>query len=136
MTKRLDIESAPFAPYRFGEIPLRNCVVMASMTRGRPSEATWISRRAIGLINVPGLFTDEQTGARRVVIDAVDATGGRIFAQLAHSGAVSHPDFFDGALPVAPSAVNPGQRSFHPRRLQGHGDAARHHPGRDRDDDR
>ena len=35
-----------------------------------------------------------------------------IFAQLAHSAAVSHPDFFDGRLPMAPSAVNPGQRSF------------------------
>ena len=32
--------------------------------------------------------------------------GGAIFAQLAHSGAVSHPDFFDGELPPAPPAVN------------------------------
>jgi N-ethylmaleimide reductase len=139
MTKRADIDGALLAPYRFGEIPLRNRVVMASMTRGRAtnaalaptelhveyyrqrasaglimSEATWISRQAIGLINVPGLFTDEQTAAWRTVTEAVHATGGRIFAQLAHSGAVSHPDFFDGALPVAPSAVNPGQRSFTP----------------------
>ncbi len=41
--------------------------------------------------------------------------GGAIFAQLAHSGAVSHPDFFDGELPPAPSAVNPGLKSFTPR---------------------
>jgi N-ethylmaleimide reductase len=35
-----------------------------------------------------------------------------IYSQLAHSGAVSHPDFFDGVLPLAPSAVNPGLRAF------------------------
>jgi N-ethylmaleimide reductase len=31
--------------------------------------------------------------------------GGKIFAQLWHVGRVSHPDFHDGALPVAPSAL-------------------------------
>lgn len=45
---------------------------------------------------------------------AVHSEGGAIFAQLAHSGGVSHPDFFDGELPPAPSAVNPGLRSFTP----------------------
>jgi N-ethylmaleimide reductase len=44
----------------------------------------------------------------------VHSEGGAIFAQLAHSGAVSHPDFFDGELPPAPSAVNPGLKSFTP----------------------
>ena len=76
------------------------------------TEATWISREAIGFTNVQGLFTEEQTIAWRAVTDAVHDAGGRIFAQLANSGAVSHPDFFDGRLPMAPSAVNPGQRSF------------------------
>jgi N-ethylmaleimide reductase len=32
--------------------------------------------------------------------------------QLVHSGAISHPDFFGGALPLAPSAINPELRSF------------------------
>jgi N-ethylmaleimide reductase len=126
-------------PARLGLLELRNRVVMASMTRGRAtnvglvptslhveyykqrasaglliSEAVWISRKAIGFINVPGLFTPEQVAAWRVVTDAVHAVGGRIFAQLAHSGAVSHPDFFDGGSPLAPSAVNPRLRSFTP----------------------
>jgi N-ethylmaleimide reductase len=126
-----------FTPTRSGSLELPNRVIMASMTRGRAtnrglvptslhveyyrqrasaglviSEAIWISERAIGFVNVPGLFTSEQLIGWRAVTDAVHAEGGRIFAQLAHSGAVSHPDFFDGALPLAPSAVNPGLRSF------------------------
>jgi N-ethylmaleimide reductase len=137
MTNQTTLEGSLLAPYRFAEMLLQNRVVMASMTRGRAknaalvptelhvdyyrqrasaglimTEATWISREAIGSINVPGLFTEEQTIAWRAVTDAVHDAGGRIFAQLAHSGAVSHPDFFDGRLPMAPSAVNPGQRSF------------------------
>jgi N-ethylmaleimide reductase len=78
------------------------------------SEATWVSRESIGFINVPGLFTPEQVKGWRAVTDAVHAAGGTIFAQLAHSGSVSHPDFFDGIPPLAPSAVNPGLRSFTP----------------------
>jgi N-ethylmaleimide reductase len=76
------------------------------------TEATWVSREGIGFINVPGLFTPEQVEGWRAVTDTVHAGGGTIFAQLAHSGAVSHPDFFDGMPPLAPSAVNPGLRSF------------------------
>jgi len=113
--------------------------VMASMTRGRArnaelaptelhaeyyrqrataglilTEGTWISPSAIGVINVPGLFTERQVEGWRAVTTAVHSEGGAIFAQIAHSGAVSHPDFFDGKLPPAPSAVNPGLKSFTP----------------------
>jgi N-ethylmaleimide reductase len=76
------------------------------------TEATWISREAIGFINVPGLFSAEQVEAWRKVTDAVHDAGGHIFVQLMHSGASSHPDFFGGALPLAPSAINPQLRSF------------------------
>ncbi|TKC78841.1 alkene reductase [Trinickia terrae] len=126
-----------FAPYALGELQLKNRVVMASMTRGRArnaelaptelhveyyrqraaaglifTEGTWISPRAIGFINAPGLFTERQIEGWRAVTSAVHSEGGTIFAQLAHSGAISHPDFFDGELPVAPSAVNPGLKAF------------------------
>lgn len=40
------------------------------------------------------------------------AEASRIYLQVAHSGAVSHPDFFAGLPPLAPSAVNPGLRAF------------------------
>ncbi|QBR04143.1 alkene reductase [Paraburkholderia pallida] len=133
-------DQAPlFSPYALGELQLGNRVVMASMTRGRASnaalaptelhveyyrqraaagliftEGTWISQRAVGFINAPGLFTERQVEGWRAVTSAVHVEGGKIFAQLAHSGAVSHPDFFNGALPVAPSAVNPGLKAFTP----------------------
>jgi N-ethylmaleimide reductase len=76
------------------------------------TEATWISREAIGFINVPGFFNAEQVSAWRKVTDAVHDAGGHIFVQLMHSGASSHPDFIGGALPLAPSAINPQLRSF------------------------
>jgi N-ethylmaleimide reductase len=128
-----------FAPYRLGPTGLKNRIVMASMTRGRTTnpghapndlqvqyyrerasagliltEGTWVNRDAIGFINVPGLFTTAQVNGWRRVTDAVHAEGGVIFAQLAHSGAISHPNFFNGELPLAPSAVNPGLRAFTP----------------------
>ena len=124
-------------PVRYSNWTLPNRVVMAPMTRGRArnaswlptelhveyyrqrasagliiSESIWISREAIGFINVPGLFSAEQVEAWRKVTDAVHEAGGHIFAQLMHSGASSHPDFFEGALPLAPSAVDPRVRSF------------------------
>jgi N-ethylmaleimide reductase len=130
-------EHALFTPFRSGVGELRNRIVMAPMTRGRAqnpglvptglhveyyrqrataglivTEANWVNREAIGFINVPGLFTPHQVDGWRAVTDAVHAAGGAIFAQLAHSGAVSHPDFFEGAAPLAPSAINPQLRSF------------------------
>jgi N-ethylmaleimide reductase len=130
-------EETLFKSFTLGERQLRNRVVMASMTRGRArnaelmptelhieycrqrasaglilTESTWISPRAIGFINVPGLYAERQVGGWRSVTSAVHAEGGAIFAQLAHSEAVSHPDFFGGELPPAPSEVNPRLRSF------------------------
>lgn len=128
-----------FTPFKFGQIDLKNRIVMSAMTRGRTTnpghvpnelqveyyrqrasagliltEGTWVSREAIGFINVPGIFTPTQVDCWRKVTDAVHQQDGAIFAQLAHSGAVSHPDFFDGLPPLAPSAINPGLRAFTP----------------------
>ena len=120
-------------PYQMRDIPLANRVVMAPLTRSRArnrdllptdlhteyyvqrasagliiSEGVWISRDAVGWHDVPGLFTDEQVARWKQVTDAVHLAGGVIFAQLWHTGSASHPDFFDGRPPLAPSAVNPG----------------------------
>src|SRR6195952_3617242 len=43
--------------------------------------------------------------------DAVHAAGGRIIAQLWHTGAISHPELRDGAQPVSASNVDPGRIS-------------------------
>jgi N-ethylmaleimide reductase len=119
--------------YRMGDYQLANRVVMAPLTRCRATnpdlvpmelhvryyaqrasagliitEGTWISRNAVGWHDVPGLFTEAQIHGWSAVTDAVHRAGGVIFAQLWHTGSASHPDFFAGTAPLAPSAVNPG----------------------------
>ena len=114
--------------FQLGGLRLPNRVVMAPMTRARatadglvlPSTATHYAQRATaGLLitegvqpslqgqsnpNTPGLHSDAQVEAWRVVTDAVHANGGRIFAQIMHGGRVGHAATV-GHHPVAPSAV-------------------------------
>ena len=117
-------------------LALKNRIVMAPLTRMRSgnaallptglhaeyyaqraaagliiSEGVWISPASVGWARVPGLYSREQVDAWRIVTEAVHAAGGVIFAQLWHTGAMSHPDFFAGRAPMAPSAVNPLQKS-------------------------
>jgi N-ethylmaleimide reductase len=63
---------------------------------------------------VPGLWSGAQVAGWRLVTEAVHRAGGRIFAQLWHTGSLSHPDFYGGELPPAPSPINPGQKSVTP----------------------
>jgi N-ethylmaleimide reductase len=123
-------------PYQMGQHLLANRVVMAPLTRCRATnpdlaptqlharyyaqrasagliitEGTWISRDAVGWHDVPGLFTDAQVRGWSAVTDAVHREGGVIFAQLWHTGSTSHPAFFAGTPPLAPSAVDPALRS-------------------------
>ena len=117
------------SPWLIGDMPLRNRVVMAPLTRARASdegvvsphaatyyaqragaglivaEATNISRQAIGFVNTPGIYAAEQIESWKAVTDAVHAGGSRIFLELWHTGRISLPMFHDGELPVAPSAV-------------------------------
>jgi N-ethylmaleimide reductase len=123
-------EGALFTPFRLGELELRNRTVMAPMTRSRATdgnvpnplaatyyaqrasagliitEATQVSPQGIGYVRTPGIHTPEQVAGWRQVTSAVHAKGGTIFAQLWHVGRISHPDFHNGALPVAPSAIS------------------------------
>ncbi|MDN5864159.1 MAG: alkene reductase [Gammaproteobacteria bacterium] len=120
---------------RLGPYLLENRIVMAPMTRTRAAnperaptalhveyyaqradaglivtEAAQVSPQGVGHVNTPGIHSAAQVAGWRHVTDAVHARGGRIFLQLWHAGRRSHPDFHDGALPVAPSAINPGSR--------------------------
>src|SRR5690625_3319059 len=122
---------------RLGPHELRNRIVMAPMTRSRAvnpghiptdlhaeyyaqraaaglivSEATQVSPQGIGYIHTPGIHSAAQITGWSKVTQAVHEAGGRIFAQLWHVGRISHPDFHDGELPVAPSAINPESMSF------------------------
>lgn len=128
-----------FESYGLGDLPLANRIVMAPMTRGRAenpglvpveimaeyyaqrstaglivTEGTWVNSEGIGYINVPGIWSEPQVAGWRVVTDAVHAAGGKIFNQIAHLGAVSHPDHLHGELPMGPSAVNPNEQSYTP----------------------
>jgi 2,4-dienoyl-CoA reductase-like NADH-dependent reductase (Old Yellow Enzyme family) len=70
------------------------------------SEATIISPIAQGYPNTPGLFTEAQVEGWKNVTDRIHQHGGKIFAQLWHTGRASHKIYHHGKLPVAPSAVS------------------------------
>jgi N-ethylmaleimide reductase len=118
-----------FSSYTLGNISLKNRIVMAPMTRSRansniPNEimATYYSQRAgagliitegiapsangLGYARIPGLYNEYQVDGWKRVTSAVHEAGGKIFAQLMHTGRVSHPDNMDsGTRVVAPSAI-------------------------------
>jgi N-ethylmaleimide reductase len=125
-----------FTPYRMGDLDLSNRIVMAPLTRMRArsddhvptalqaeyyaqrataglivTEGVAISPEGFGWADSPGLWTEEQVRGWRRVTDAVHAAGGRIIAQLWHTGAISHPDLRGGAQPLSASDVDPLQIS-------------------------
>jgi 2,4-dienoyl-CoA reductase-like NADH-dependent reductase (Old Yellow Enzyme family) len=71
------------------------------------SEGIPVVPQGVGYANVPGLWSPQQVGAWKLVTSAVHNAGGRIFAQIWHVGRISDPQFLDGQLPVAPSAIQP-----------------------------
>ena len=119
-------------------LPLKNRVVMASLTRSRAgvermanplmakyyqqrasaglilSEATVISRQGIGWQQSPGIYSPEQAQAWKQVVDSVHEQGTPIFLQLWHCGRASHTEFHpELGLPVAPSAIAISGDSIH-----------------------
>jgi N-ethylmaleimide reductase len=76
------------------------------------TEGSQISRQGVGYINTPGIYSDAQVEAWKSVTRVVHSEGGKIFIQLWHVGRASHPDFHNGDLPVAPSAINSNDQSF------------------------
>ncbi len=117
------------SPVQFGDLKLKNRVVMAPLTRSRAtddrvptammaeyyaqrasagliiSEATVIAEEANGYLNTPGLFSDAQVEGWKHVTSAVHEKGGLIVAQLWHVGRVSDPELLNGETPVSASAV-------------------------------
>ncbi len=136
-------EQPLLTPVRLGRYQLNNRIVMAPMTRSRAdnpdnaptelhaqyyaqrasagliiTEGSQISPQGVGYVHTPGIHSPAQIAGWRKVSDAVHAKGGRIFLQLWHVGYVSHPDFHGGALPVAPSAINPNTQSYTPQGMK------------------
>ncbi|QTE39796.1 alkene reductase [Mucilaginibacter gossypii] len=136
-------EQIIFEPYNLNGLALSNRIVMAPMTRSRSAnpgnvpteltaryyqqrasagliitEGTYVSREAVGYVNVPGIYTEQQVEGWKLVTDAVHERGSKIFAQLWHVGRISHPDLLNGELPLAPSALNPLTKVFTPEGLK------------------
>jgi N-ethylmaleimide reductase len=116
-------------PIQIGPVPLKHRVVMAPLTRSRAEqpggvpgelmreyyaqrasdggliigEATSISPSARGWFGAPGLYSAEQVEGWKKITRAVHAKGGRIFAQLWHTGRSSHISVTEGSVPVSAS---------------------------------
>ena len=139
-TIEMSEKQALLKEYSLGDIKLRNRVVMAPMTRSRANnpenaptdlmakyyeqrasagliitEGSQISKRAVGYINTPGIYSAAQVVGWKKVTKAVHDKEGKIFLQLWHVGRMSHPDFHNGELPLAPSAINPNEKSYTPK---------------------
>ena len=104
-------------------IHLNNSMVVAPMTRSRAdnvgnvptddlqglyyeqratagliiTEGAQVSKKAVGYIHTPGIYSDAQVEGWKKVTKRVHAKGGKIFIQLWHVGRMSHPDFHNGA---------------------------------------
>lgn len=122
------------------DLPLDNRVVMAPMTRSRAdnegnvptndlhglyyeqrasagliiTEGSQVSKQAVGYVNTPGIYSKAQVEGWKKVTERVHKKGGKIFIQLWHVGRISHPDFHDGELPLAPSAINANAEVYTP----------------------
>jgi len=125
-----------FSSYTLGSIELSNRVVMAPMTRSRAignvpngimaeyyaqrasgglliTEGVAPSPNGLGYARIPGLWSSEQVQGWRQVTQAVHQAGGRIFAQIMHTGRVGHPDnMHEGAEIVGPSAIAAGGEMY------------------------
>jgi len=118
-----------FDPVRIGAWSLPNRIVFAPLTRARAgaaripnalmaeyyaqraavgliiSEATSVTPMGVGYADTPGIWSAAQVDGWKLITGAVHQAGGRIVLQLWHVGRISDPQFLNGALPVAPSAI-------------------------------
>jgi N-ethylmaleimide reductase len=122
-----------FTSTRIGRLALPNRAVMAPMTRTRASaeglqtplaatyyaqradagllitEAIAVSRQGHGYPAIPGLWTDAQQQSWVPVFDAVHRAGGRIAAQLFHTGRSGHSSVFGEIVAPSPIPIKTGE---------------------------
>ena len=125
-----------FDPITIGDIPLKNRIVMAPLTRNRAvngcaspmmaeyyrqrasagliiAEASPISPMAVGYLDTPGIWSEAQVAGWRQVTDAVHGAGGRMVLQLWHVGRISHSSLLPtGAQPVSSTNRRADAKTF------------------------
>jgi len=126
-----------FSPLKVGAITVPNRIFMAPLTRLRSiepgdiptplmaeyyqqrasagliiTEATQISFQAKGYAGAPGLHTQQQIAAWKMINEGIHAANGHSAVQLWHTGRISHNSVQpEGKAPVAPSALAAGTRT-------------------------
>ena len=128
-------------PLNIGPYQLSNRLVMAPLTRMRApdnipndmmvtyydqrasagliiTEASPISSQGVGYPAIPYIYNDAHVEGWKKITEAVHAKKGLIFLQLWHVGRISHPDYHNGELPVAPSAIKPKGKGVTPTGMQ------------------
>lgn len=134
-----------FTPLRIGDLDLSHRVIMAPLTRYRAdddhvpldfvadyyaqrasvpgtlliTEATFISPRAGGFSNAPGIYNAAQIAAWRKVTDAVHKKGSYIFLQLWALGRAADADVLrsEGYEVVSSSTIPMNEKAAIPRAL-------------------
>ncbi len=116
-------------PLISGSLELKNRIAMSPMTRCRAignipndlmaeyykqrsgagliiTEGVSPSPNGLGYARIPGIYSKAQVEGWKKVTSAVHKNGGKIFAQLMHTGRISHPlNMPEGSQVLAPSAV-------------------------------
>ncbi|KAJ7051912.1 glycerol trinitrate reductase protein [Mycena amicta] len=125
-----------FTPLKLGSTTIPNRVGMSALTRNRASKTVpndimreYYVQRAqggAGLIVTEGVLITRQGSTRlwaqshidgwKQIVDAVHATGSKIYAQLWHLGRVSHPD--------APEQIAAGVPVYGPSAISARGGAS------------
>ncbi|KAF7304357.1 hypothetical protein HMN09_00837700 [Mycena chlorophos] len=127
--------SALFTPLKLGTIVIPNRIGMAALTRNRATgtiptdvmrehylqraqggaglivtDAVLVSRQGTEWQDAPGLWDQAQVEGWKKIVDAVHGAGSKIYAQLWHTGRVSHPEapqqILAGVPVYAPSAIS------------------------------
>ncbi|TFK72620.1 FMN-linked oxidoreductase, partial [Pluteus cervinus] len=134
-----------FQPIKVGDITLQHRLALAPLTRMRNdkytqvpllhlvkpyyeqrsstpgtlliSEATMIARKAGGIPNAPGIYSQEQIDAWKEVVDAIHARGSFIYLQLWAIGRAAHPQVLQdlggytivgpSSIPISPATIPP-----------------------------
>lgn len=131
-----------FEPVVFGELQLKNRIIMAPLTRCRAgagrvptplmaeyyeqrasagliiAEATSICPMGVGYPNTPGIWSKEQIEGWKQVTEKVHKANGKIVLQLWHVGRLSDPSFLEGRQPVSASNIPADGHPSHVRPMK------------------